>query len=95
MEFEFGAVRLSDAKMGRLRIIFATPVPVDASPQDYQCGITFTGVIELSHRAYGAYPFQALELAISMAKSLLASYSNEWCFDFEGQGPILFGREPE
>ena len=90
LRFEFQAKSLHGGADSILVIEIASPRPVEGFPNDYECPIRFTGVVNKAMRGVGAFPLQAVDLSIQIAKAVAGSYSDEWEFQINDQGPIPF-----
>lgn len=89
LRFEFTAKGRRHAAGGTLVIEIEPPRKVDGFP-DFECQIRFSGVVDKRSRGVGAFPLQALDLAIQVAKAVVDSYSNEWDFYVSDEGPVTF-----
>lgn len=90
IRFAFEARAKGSADNGVLVIEISPPRPVVDYPHDFECTIRFSGVIDRKMRGVGAFPLQAVDLALQVCKAVLTSYQTEWDFLAEGQGPVTF-----
>jgi len=88
--FFFQAVKKFDGVKVASSIEIGMPVPVEGFPDDFVSSIRIAGFTTVHARAMGAFSFQAFDLAMQMAKSILTSYDDEWDFYFSEAGPISF-----
>jgi len=52
--------------------------------------IRFSGVVNREMCAVGAFPLQAVDLALQVCKAVAGSHRNQWDFYVDGQGPVTF-----
>ncbi len=90
LRFEFTTLSKRGLDDGSLCITVAEPLPVEEFPDNYACKIQFVGIVNKDMRAVGAFPLQAVDLALQIAKAVAGSYTNEWDFYADGQGPLPF-----
>jgi len=90
IRFTFQARARGSADDGVLMIEISPPRPVADFPYDFECPIRFSGVINREMRGVGAFPLQAVDLALQVCKAVATSYQHEWDFSVEGQGPVTF-----
>ena len=86
MRFQFQA-RRADGPDISSRIGISEPV---ASGDAFFCVLKITGFDELEVRVHGAFPFQAADLAFSLARTIMASHEGRWSFVFDGEAPVTF-----
>ena len=91
LQFKFTAVRRSDAHSVSSSVAIYDPKLIENSYGDFRADIRFSGFLEQQLTAFGAYAFQATDLAFDLAKIVLASHEDEWAFHFGGGGPVSFG----
>lgn len=89
LAFEFWATRRGRADRVQSRILIGLPEP-HGSAGDNICRIRIDGFHTLSTHVFGASPFQALDLAISLVKLEMSTRTDEWEFFFSEDGPVSF-----
>lgn len=90
LRFEFDARNIGTEGAGTLVVEIDAPRPVAGYPDDYECPIRFSGVICREMRGVGAFPFQAVDLSLKIAKAFIQSHQNDWEFSSSQQGPVTF-----
>ena len=86
--FVFQAVNRRNGARVASAIEIGLPILVEGFSDDFVSSVRITGFVTKDLRAMGAFSFQAFDLAIQMAKAILASYDDEWEFYFSDAGAV-------
>lgn len=93
IELDFTSVASGDRRRVASRVRIGDPVKLEEPLTGFGSRVTVTGPEEFDMQVKGVHPLQALEVALFVARTVLATNSRHWTYEDEAGEPLDFTYE--